>query len=186
MTINVYIRGHNWVHFTHRLVYCYHEFKLRYLKNQKLFSTTVKALFEPTVLRKKRRRIFALFKSIFLRNRSLSNARWFYGKKRKIGKGNLYLRGYCTPNQKWACFVLYLKIINTFFEKKNIHWNSVGQAVFKLHELWIKTVKIVFGSITQELLSLPKFWCHFWAPWTIYYKMHRPILFFTKALVILR
>ena len=28
---------------------------------------------------------------IFLRNRSLSDARWFYGKKRKIGKGNLYI-----------------------------------------------------------------------------------------------
>ena len=26
-----------------------------------------------------------------MRNRSLSNARWFYGKKRKIRKGNLYL-----------------------------------------------------------------------------------------------
>ena len=39
----------------------------------------------------KRRRVFALFKSIFLRNRSLSNARLFYGKKRKIGKGNLSL-----------------------------------------------------------------------------------------------
>ena len=25
------------------------------------------------------------------------------------------LRGYCTPNQKIACFVLYLKIINTLF-----------------------------------------------------------------------
>ena len=26
-----------------------------------------------------------------MRNGSLSDARWFYGKKRKIGKGNLYL-----------------------------------------------------------------------------------------------
>ena len=42
-------------------------------------------------MRRKERRVFALFKRIFLRNRSLSNARWFYGKKRKIGKGNLYL-----------------------------------------------------------------------------------------------
>ena len=40
---------------------------------------------------KKRRRVLALFISIFLGNRSLSDARWFYGKKRKIGKGNLYL-----------------------------------------------------------------------------------------------
>ena len=29
---------------------------------------------------------FALFLSIFLRNQSLSNVRWFYGKKRKIGR----------------------------------------------------------------------------------------------------
>ena len=27
------------------------------------------------------------------------------------------LRGTATPNQKWSCFVLYLKIINIFFEK---------------------------------------------------------------------
>ena len=40
---------------------------------------------------KKRWRVLALFINIFLRNRSLSDARWFYGKKRKIGKGNLYL-----------------------------------------------------------------------------------------------
>ena len=40
---------------------------------------------------KKRRQVLALFISIFLRNQSLSDARWFYGKKRKIGKGNLYL-----------------------------------------------------------------------------------------------
>ena len=26
------------------------------------------------------------------------------------------LRGYCTPDQKLACFVLYLKIINTFLK----------------------------------------------------------------------
>ena len=40
---------------------------------------------------KKRRRVLALFMSIFLRNRSLSDAMWFYGKKHKIGKGNQYL-----------------------------------------------------------------------------------------------
>ena len=43
------------------MVYCYHEFKLRYLKNQKLFSIRVKELFEPIVLKKKRRRLFAFF-----------------------------------------------------------------------------------------------------------------------------
>ena len=40
---------------------------------------------------KKRRWVLTLFISIILRNRSLSDARWFYGKKRKIGKGNLYV-----------------------------------------------------------------------------------------------
>ena len=40
--------GHNWVRFAYRLlVYCYLEFKLRYLKNMKLFSIRVKELFEP-------------------------------------------------------------------------------------------------------------------------------------------
>ena len=29
---------------------------------------------------------------------------------------NNSLRGYYTPNQKLACFVLYLKIINTFLK----------------------------------------------------------------------
>ena len=31
------------------------------------------------------------------------------------------LRGHCTPNQKLAFFVLYLKIINSFLEKKIIY-----------------------------------------------------------------
>ena len=62
-------------------MYCYHEFKLRYLKNQKLFSIRVKELFEPIVLQKKKKKkkkgdeFFAHFKGIFLSNRSLSNAR---------------------------------------------------------------------------------------------------------------
>ena len=54
------------------------------------------------------------------------------------------LRGYCTSYQKLACFVLYLKIINTFLKNKLcILWkmfkklkNGIeilgGQAVFKL------------------------------------------------------
>ena len=49
----------------------------------------------------------------------------------------------------------------------------VGQAVFKL---WIKTIKMLFGSKTQDPLGLPKFWCYFWVPLTVYCKMH--VLFF--------
>ena len=84
-------------------MYCYHEFKLRYLKNQKLFSIRLKYLFEPIVLQKKRRQVFVLSKSIFLRNRSLSNARWFYGKKHKIGKGNLYLTENWLSSNEMCC-----------------------------------------------------------------------------------
>ena len=39
-------------------------------------------------------------------------------------------------------------------ELKNGIEISVSQAAFKL---WIKTVKMLFGSITQEPLGLPKF-----------------------------
>ena len=43
-----------------------------------------------------------------------------------------------------------------------------NQVVLKLR---IKTVKMLFGSITQELLDLPKFWWYFWVPWTISYML---------------
>ena len=61
--------------------------------------------------------------------------------------------------------MFYLKIINTlsrtiyesysklYKELKNVIQILVGQAVFKL---WIKIVKMLFGSITQEPLDLPK------------------------------
>ena len=46
---------------------------------------------------------FALFKSIFLRNQSLSNDRWFYGKKCKIGKRDLYLtENWLSGNKMWC------------------------------------------------------------------------------------
>ena len=48
------LRGHNWMHLVigHSVTdtNCYLEFKLRYLKNLKLFSIRVKELFEPIVL----------------------------------------------------------------------------------------------------------------------------------------
>ena len=69
----------------------YYEFKLSYLKNLKLFSIKSKRIIWAYSFVTKRQRVLTLFISIFLRNRSLSDARWFYGKKRKIGKGNLYL-----------------------------------------------------------------------------------------------
>ena len=52
---------------------------------------------------KKRQWVFALFKSISLRNRSLSKARWFCCKKHKIGKGNLCLtENRFSRNEMWC------------------------------------------------------------------------------------
>ena len=47
--------------------------------------------------------LFSLFKGIFSKNVSLSNARWFYGKKQKIEKGNLYLtKNLLSRNKIWC------------------------------------------------------------------------------------
>ena len=47
-------------------MYCYLEFKLRYLKNLKLFLIRVKELFEPIVLQKKKKGDgFLLFLNVF-------------------------------------------------------------------------------------------------------------------------
>ena len=69
-------------------------------------------------------------------------------------------RGNCTPNQKLACFVLYLKNFSTyasysklFNELNNGIENLVGPADFKS---WIEIVNILFRSITQEPLDLLK------------------------------
>ena len=43
-----------------------------------------------------------------------------------------------------------------------------GIEILVVFKLWIKTVKIMSWSITQEPLGLLK--CHIWVPWTIYYK----------------
>ena len=48
------------------IVHCYLEFKLRYIKNLKLFSIRPKELFEPTVLRKKGDRFLPFLKSFSL------------------------------------------------------------------------------------------------------------------------
>ena len=74
------LKGSQMVAFSPKaIVYCYLEFKLRYLKNLKLFSIRVKELLEPIVLRKKKKKKkkpnnpdgFLLFLKafFFLRNR---------------------------------------------------------------------------------------------------------------------
>ena len=79
------------------IVYSYLEFKLRYLKNLKLFLMRVKELFEPVVLQKKKKKKgdgFLFFLKTFSWETDLF-LRWFYSKIRKIRKGNLYF----TENQ---------------------------------------------------------------------------------------
>ena len=78
---------------------------------------------------KKRRRVLALFISIFLRNRSLSDDRWFCGKKRQsrqIGKGNLYLtenrsswNELCcaSDNHNYMCHTCAKEFLNSSFNR---------------------------------------------------------------------
>ena len=73
---------------------------------------------------------FALFKSIFWRNRTLSNARWFYGKTRKIGKGNLYLieprlnEIWCAAdNHKYMCHICAKGFLDSKFNQTVIDKN---------------------------------------------------------------
>ena len=55
-----HLKGHIWVHFAHRRTATLNSnFTI-------LLSSTVKELFEPIVLQKKRRQVFALFKKHFL------------------------------------------------------------------------------------------------------------------------
>ena len=81
-----------------------------------------------------------------------------------LSKINEVLRGYYTPDLKLAVFVCYLIIIDSFLknnvcisklykEFKNGIESLVGQAFWGI---WIKTVKILFWSLTQELLGLLK------------------------------
>ena len=79
----------------------------------------------------------------------------------------LHIKGYCTSYQKLACFVLYLKIINTFL-KKNTHHKLfkefkngietlVGQAVFKIYRNSQNVVLINNSRTTWPTLILTLF-----------------------------
>ena len=67
-------------------------------------------------------------------------------------------------------------------ELKNSTKIKVGQVVF---ELLIQNQHFdCFDLQLKKPLGLLKFQCHFWVPWTIFYKMH--MLFIKKVLIILR
>ena len=146
-------------------MYCYIEFKPRYLKNLKLLSIREKDLSEPLAKKKQKQKqkqnktknktkqnktktkikqnknnkqqtkqkqnkrktkqqtieasllSGCLSKSIFLRNQSLSNTRWFYGKKLKIGKGNLdFTVNWLSRNEMWWVQIITI-ICVTYVQK---------------------------------------------------------------------
>ena len=99
---------------------------------------------------KKKRRVLALFVSIFLRNRSLSDARWFCGKKHKIGKGNLYL----TENRlSWNEMCCAADKHNYMCDTCVINWYSVS--------ITLCTTKLFcrVPSLDPWPETCPVFWC---------------------------
>ena len=94
------------------------------------------------------------------------------------------LTGELHPNQKCAYFVLYLKIIITFWKYNICILIAYCPRNWKMELKFSMSSSCLFWSITQEPLGLLKFQCYFWVPWTIYYKIH--MLFFKKVLIILR
>ena len=58
------------------------------------------------------------------------------------------LRGYCTPNQKLACFVLYLKIILIIFQTgvKTPVWKIIYASFSKLSKELKNSITILVGQ----------------------------------------
>ena len=96
------------------------------------------------------------------------------------------LKGVMHPNQKLACFVCYLKIINTFLKNNICIWKQIAQGTQNGIEILIGEVMNQnsqnIGLIKNSRTAWPTY--YFRVPWTIYYKCH--ILFFNKMLIILR
>ena len=110
---------------------------------------------------KKRRRVLALFIGIFLRNRSLSDARWFYGQKRNIGKGNLYLTENrlswmccASDNHNYMCHKCAKKKIK-FELQLSSYWQNIKFSRFcpKFH-IFTKIVIVVFLQFLRLLDQL--------------------------------
>ena len=90
---------------------------------------------------KKSWRVFALFKSIFLRTRSLSNTRWFALKKRKVGKGNLYLTKIDQVETKFVVRKI-IAVIWVICVKKNAQiWTLIKQLLAK-YRIFMKFAQI--------------------------------------------
>ena len=132
---------------------------------------------------KKRRWVLALFISISLRNRSLSDARWFYGKKRKIGKGNLFItenrlswNEMCcaSDNYNYVCHTCAKEFLNSSF-----NW-AVIDKISNFHDIAPNF------TFSQKLITwFFKYFCNFWDqllhPYKFYGRDMSGILFFIFA-----
>ena len=107
--------------------------------------------------KKKRRRDFALFKCIFLRNRSFSNAGWFYGKKRKIEKGNLYLtENRFSRNKIWCAVVNHNHMHHIIMCKKIFRFELLLGQLLTKYQCFTKLPQI--SHTHKKLLSLKYNW----------------------------
>ena len=87
--ITLDLRGYNWVHLTHRP-----QCTVTLNSNFAILKTWNRCQLDnywSFGFAKESRRVLAIFKDIFLRNKFLSNVKWFYGKKTQNWEGNLYL-----------------------------------------------------------------------------------------------
>ena len=88
---------------------------------------------------KKRWWVWSLFISIFLRNQFLSNARWFYSKKHKTGKGNLYLtENQLNRNQMWCVADNHTYNICVTYVQKNFQIQTLIQQLLTKHKIFTK------------------------------------------------
>ena len=134
------LRGHNWVLFSpigHSVLLPWIQTLLS-LKPEIVFKWN-KRICVPIILWKKKKkkiRVFVVFKIIFLRNRSFSNARCIYGKKCKIGKGNLYLTENRFSRGEMWCAVVNHNHMRHMYAKGFLDWN------FKFCEIFTKLPQI--------------------------------------------
>ena len=117
---------------------------------------------------KKRQQVLALFIGIFLRNRSLSDARRVHSKKHKIGKGNLYLTENHYVETKCAVLQIITIICVTHVQKNFQIQASIKQLLTKYQIFTIlpqishfhndRNFSSIFATFLDQLLHPYKFY----------------------------
>ena len=83
----IVLRGHNRMHFAIGHIVLFSWIQTSLSLKPEFVSNQSKKVIRALSFVKKKRRAFTHFKSFFLRNRSLSNARWFCANKTQNGEG---------------------------------------------------------------------------------------------------